>query len=306
MRLRTFALGLVLLLASCTSPAAGPAQDAPGQPPEPQSAIPDHCRGDGAVQTWQLLPVEPAASDLLAAYDAREVVEFSGAILGSDDDPSRLPHRRTILREAAEGITLTLDYQGDPPPLALGPRYRFVAWADFVPQAPEPAPTDAAAAQAQALPQANSYELQIYDRSGLLFLGLTDTDLADDPLGIEIGDDDGDCPVVTITNNPCVETRQVLPLRITWGDDAITLLPGEDGQLAHDGARYAVSVFRNRRVQFAAPACPGYREYQRSLRIERLDPAPALPAPPPPPTTTTPLTSSAPITASVLETSTSP
>ena len=187
------------------------------------------------MQTWQLLPVQPATSDLMAAYDDREVVEFSGAVFGSDDDPSRQPHRRYLIREAAEGITVTLDYQGDPPPLAVGPRYRFVAWADFVPPPAKPLTATVTPTPVNQLPDAASYELQVHDSIGLLFLGLTDTDLADDPLGIEVSDAEGDCPAVVITNNPCVETRQVQPLRIRWGDDEITLYPGEDGQLATPG-----------------------------------------------------------------------
>lgn len=303
MRLRSFSILLILLLSSCSLPDAGSTPVAPGRTPEGVAAIPDQCQGDGAVQSWQLLPIQPATSELIAAYDAREVVEFSGAVFGSDDDPSRQPHRRYLIREAAEGITVTLDYQGDPPPLAFGPRYRFVAWADFVPVPVEPLTATVTPATANQIPDAASYELQVYDTIGLLFLGLTDTDLADDPLGIEVSNTEGDCPAVVITNNPCVETRQVQPVRIRWGDNEITLYPGEDGPLQHQGMTYTVSVFRNRQVLYAQPACPDYLEHQRSLRIERIDPPPALPAPPEPLTTTVPLTGALPITSSVPESS---
>ena len=240
------------------------------------AAIPDKCRGDGAVQTWQLLPVQPATSELMAAYGDREVVEFSGSVFGSDDDPSRQPHRRYLISEAAEGITVTLDYQGDPPPLAVGPRYRFVAWADFVPPPATPLTATVTPTPLNQLPDAAGYELQVHDSIGLLFLGLTDTDLADDPLGIEVSNAEGDCPAVVITNNPCVESRQVQPLRIRWDNNEITLYPGEDGQLQHQGMIYEVSVFRNRQVTYAEPACAGYSEHARSLRVDRIDPPPCL------------------------------
>ena len=299
MRLRLIIIPLVLLLSSCSPPDAGSTPAAPNKTPKTETALPDKCRGDGAVQTWQLLPAQPVVSGLMAAYDDREVVEFSGAVFGSDDDPSRQPHRRYLIREAAEGITVTLDYQGDPPPLAVGPRYRFVAWADFLPAQTEPTSDTVAPAPRGELPDASSYELQVHDAIGLLFLGLTDTDLADDPLGIQVSDAEGDCPAVVITNNPCVETRQVQPLRIRWGDDEITLYPGEDGALQHDGASYEVSLFRNRQVRFVDPACPGYIEHHRSLRIERIDPPPALPMPSGPLTATVPLTATTPLTPGV-------
>ena len=226
----------------------------------------------------------------MAAYDDREVVEFSGAVFGSDDDPSRQPHRRYLISEAAEGITVTLDYQGDPPPLAVGPRYRFVAWADFVPPPATPLTATVTPTPPNQLPDAAGYELQVHDSIGLLFLGLTDTDLSDDPLGIEVSNAEGDCPAVVITNNPCVETRQVQPLRIRWDNNEITLYPGEDGQLQHQGMTYEVSLFRNRQVTYAEPACAGYSEHARSLRVDRIDPPPIIPALPTPGTPTLPLT----------------
>lgn len=93
--------------------------------------IPERCQGDGAVQTWLLLPETPnsPSSELLAAYQARQVIEFRATVIGQDDSPARQPHRRFLLREAAEGINLWLDYQGDPPPLVLDQSYRFIAWA---------------------------------------------------------------------------------------------------------------------------------------------------------------------------------
>ncbi len=295
MRLLLSLLLLSLLLSSCSVPNVGSTPVAPGETPRAEAALPEQCRGDGVVQTWQLLPVQPPESDLMTAYENREVVEFSGTVFASDDDLSRLPHRRYLIRAAAEGITVTLDYLGDPPPLTMGPRYRFVAWADFL-QLSELASDAGTPSASDGLPDANSYELQVYDTRGLLFLGLTDTDLSDDPLGVRISDAESDCPPVMITNNPCVETRQVHPLRIQWGEDEITLYPGEDGSLQHDGASYEVSLFRNRRTQLVNPACPNYREHQRSLRIERLDPPPDLPAPSEPLTPTTPLTSTTPLT----------
>lgn len=298
MRILLSLIPLILFLSSCTLPQAGSTPVAPGETPRADSALPEQCRGDGAVQTWQLLPVQPAESDLMAAYDSREVVEFSGTVFASDDDPSRQPHRRYLIRAAAEAITVTLDYQGDPPPLALGPRYRFIAWANFL-QPAEPAGDTATPVPSNGLPDASSYELQVFDSVGLLFLGVTDTALSDDPLGIRISDAEGDCPAVVITNNPCVETRQVQPLRIQWGDDEITLYPGEDGSLQHEGASYQVSLFRSRRTQAADPACPDYREHQRSLRIERVDPPPDLPAPSGPLTATAPLTATTPLPAGI-------
>lgn len=300
LRIRVLALLCAFLLSSCTLPGSDVVSMPLEDTPEAQASVPDICRGDGAVQTWQLLPVQPAGSDLMTAYANREVVEFSGAVFGSDDDPSRLPHRRFVIREAAEGITVTLDYQGDPPPLAFGPRYRFVAWADFLSEPAAGPAGSATATPAQQIPDALSYELQIHDQRGLLFLGLTDTDLADDPLDIRIEDAESECPVVAITNNLCVQSRQSKPLRITWGDEEITLYPGDDGELQHDGAVYEVSVFRNRQVSYADPPCPGYYEHQRSLRIERIDPPPVAPSPAPPPTSTLPLSATLPITPDTL------
>ena len=299
MRLRSILILLILLLSSCSLPDAGSTPAAPDRKPETVAAIPDKCRGDGAVQTWQLLPVQPATSELMAAYDDREVVEFSGAVFGSDDDPSRQPHRRYLISEAAEGITITLDYQGDPPPLAVGPRYRFVAWAGFVPPPANPFTATVTPTPLNQLPDAAGYELQVHDSIGLLFLGLTDTDLADDPLGIEVSNAEGDCPTVVITNNPCVESRQVQPLRIRWDNNEITLYPGEDGQLQHQGMIYEVSVFRNRQVTYAEPACAGYSEHARSLRVDRIDPPPVVPAPPTPVTPTLPLTGTEPLSGAV-------
>lgn len=276
---------LVLALAGCAGPAATPEPVLPGEAtPTPAVDLPAQCRGDGAAQTWLLLPLDPAETALTTAYRAGQVVEFQARVLAQDDDPARAPHRRFILAEAAEGITVTVDYQGDPPPLAVGQTYRLVAWADIVAGSLE-----SSASNVQALPQARSYGLQIFDEAGVLFIGLTNTDLRDDPLDVELSDGQGECPAVSVPGNPCVASRQVTPLELRWGDDRLSLYPGEDGQLAHDGALYQVSLFRNRTLQLPDPACTSYAELTRSLRIDRVGPPPVL-APLPPLTGTLPLT----------------
>ena len=233
-------------------------------------------RGDGAPQTWLLLPLDPPESELTTAYRAGQVVEFQARVLGVDDNPARAPHRRYILAEAAEGITLTLDYQGDPPLLVVDQTYRLVAWTDITRGSLSPAPTNATATVPAPLPDARSYGLQVFDDAGLLFLGLTNTDLRDDPLDVELTNAAGECPAVPVPSNPCVVSRQVQPLAIRWGDDRLTLYPGDDGQLTHDGALYEVSLYRNRQLAFPDPACTDYSELTRSLRIERVDPPPVL------------------------------
>lgn len=301
MRLRFVLVLLSLFLVAC---AAADDELAPASAGDTSAAVllPEQCRGDGAVQTWLLLPVDPPNSDLLAAYQARQVIEFQAQVLGSNDDVARTPHRAFILGEAAEGITLTLDYQGDPPPLVLGQSYRMVAWSY---------PTSATTTQASPITEATveadpikaraeleeyqSYELQVFDEAGLLFLGATDADLQDDPLGIVVEPAESDCPVVPASTAQCVTERQVQPLRLRWGEDAITLYPGEDGELRHGGSVYQVSLFRSRLVRYAEPACPGYLEHQRSLRIERIAPPPVLPASPPI-TATSPITAAVPVT----------
>lgn len=286
-------IGLALLLAGCSAPQLAPLPGSPDVATDQQIDLPEMCRGDGAPQTWLLLPLDPPESELTTAYRAGQVVEFQARVLAQDDDPARAPHRRFILAEAAEGITLTLDYQGDPPLLAVDQGYRLVMWSDIAAGSLSPAPSGAATPAAAALPDARSYGLQVFDEAGLLFVGLTNTDLRDDPLDVELTDAAGDCPAVPVPSNPCVASRQVLPLDIRWGDDTIRLYPGENGQLTHDGALYEVSLFRNRQLASPEPACTGYSELTRSLRIERIDPPPALI---PPPTLTGTLTTTLPLT----------
>lgn len=271
------ALILAVALSSCTLPgevAEIRTSDNAIPTPIPQ---PDHCRGDGAVQTWLLIPVEPLTSNLMRAYEERQVIEFSAQIVGRDDDPSRLPHRSLLLREVAEGITLTLDYQGDPPPMLEGQEYRLVAWANLVPTAESPATTSGDELAGPVLPASRGYELQVFDDLGLLFLGATDVDLRDDPLEIELAQAEGDCPAVPVPANPCVAERQVVPLRIAWGGQEVTLYPGQDRELDQGDARYQISLFRSRLVLAADPACPDYYEHTRSLRIQRVDPPPVAP-----------------------------
>ena len=297
-------IGLALLLAGCNAPQLAPAPGAVDVASEPQIDLPVQCRGDGAPQTWLLLPLDPPESELTTAYRAGQVVEFQARVLGVDDDPARAPHRRFILAEAAEGITLTLDYQGDPPLLAVDQTYRLVAWTDIASGSLSPAPTDAGDhGDRDATPRGRSYGLQVFDEAGLLFLGLTNTDLRDDPLDVELTDAAGECPAVPVPSNPCVVSRQVQPLAIRWGDDRLTLYPGEDGQLTHDDALYEVSLFRNRQLAFPELACTSYGELTRSLRIERLDPPPVIV---PPPTVTGTLTTTLPLTGTLPLTVTAP
>ncbi|MCB0206452.1 MAG: hypothetical protein KDH89_16650, partial [Anaerolineae bacterium] len=96
---------------------------------------------------------------------------------------------------------------------------------------------------------------------------------------------------------------QVLPLEVHWRNETITLYPGEDDLLSHRGALYEVSLFRNRNLQYSEPACAGYNELTRSLRIERLDPPPVII---PPPTVTGTVTSTLPLTATEPLTGTAP
>lgn len=283
-------LALVVTLAACQASPLAPEGDNPAAEGQPSIDLPAQCRGDGAPQTWLLLPLDPPESELTTAYRAGQVVEFQARVVAVDDDPARAPHRRFILAEPAEGITLTLDYQGDPPPLAVGQSYRLVAWADIASGSLSPIPANEAAAP---LPQARGYGLQLFDDVGLLFVGLTNTDLRDDPLAIELTNAEGECPTVPVPANPCVVSRQVQPLEIRWDNDLVRLYPGEDGRLAHDGALYQVSLFRNRVLQQPEPACANYSELTRSLRFERVAPPPALA---PLPATTGTLTTTLPLT----------
>jgi hypothetical protein len=125
--------------------------------------------------------------------------------------------------------------------------------------------------------------------------------LQDDPLAIELVDADGECPEVKILNNACVQMRQVRPLRVRWDDAEVLLYPGEDGELSLDGRKYQVSLYRNRALALADDACPGYWEHRRSLRLQRVEPPPAVPVLPtitvtPSLTTTAPPTLTLPIT----------
>jgi hypothetical protein len=237
---------------------------------------PDFCRGDGAVQTWQLLPVDPPQSDLLDAYRSQRIVEFQVQVAGASDDPARLPHRAFILQEVAEGITLTLDYQGDPPPLVVGQSYRMIAWADLQNVSLR---TSSSEGTATDLPTGLAYELRVFDEGGLLFWGLTDVDPQNDPIDLRLENAEGDCPQVPVLSNACIETRQTHPLRLVGSDSELILYPGEDGELLIDGSLYQVSLFRNRQTGYPEPLCPDTYEHQRSLRIERLMPPPVLPAP---------------------------
>ena len=289
---------LLLTLISCTQPESDPAPPPGEQAPSPIE-LPERCRGDGAVQTWLLLPLDPPQSELMAAYQDRQVIEFQATVIGQDDSPALQPHRRFVLREAAEGITLLLDYQGDPPPLIQGQSYRIVAWAALL-----PAPEDLAAATPSAdprasIPEGRGYEVQVYDSAGLLFLGRTDVDDPGDPLGLQVNDATGECPAAPVPQNACVQSRQVLPATIGWDDAGLTLYPGEDGLLVHQGATYSAALFRNRQVIYADPPCADYSEHRRSLRIDRVDPLPVLPPLPPITgtlTTTLSITLTAPLT----------
>jgi hypothetical protein len=262
-------------------------------------ALPERCLGDGAVQTWLLLPLDPPQSDLLAAYQDRQVIEFQATVIGQDDSPALQPHRRFVLREAAEGITLLLDYQGDPPPLIQGQSYRFIAWADLVTAPEELAAATPASSPRVSIPDSRGYEVQVYDSAGLLFLGRTDVNEQDDLLGLQVNDSAGACPAVPASQNACVQSRQVLPATVRWGDSQLTLYPGEDGPLTYEDATYTVALFRNREVVYSEPPCEDYSEHQRSLRIDRIDPLPVLPVLPPITgtlTTTLPITLTAPLT----------
>jgi hypothetical protein len=251
------------------------------------------------VQTWLLLPLDPPQSDLLAAYQDRQVIEFQATVIGQDDAPALQPHRRFILSEAAEGITLLLDYQGDPPPLIQGQSYRFIAWADLVAAPAALAAATPASDPRAAIPDSRGYEVQVYDSAGLLFLGRTDVDEQDDLLGLQMSDTAGECPAAPAPQNACVQSRQVLPVTVRWGDTELTLYPGEEDLLTYQGGTYAVALFRNRQVIYADPLCADYHEHQRSLRIDRVDPLPVLPVLPlitETLTTTLPLTLTAPLT----------
>jgi len=261
------------LLAGCVLPGSDglpiPLLSTPTPPP-----LPDQCLGDGAVQSWRIEPLDPPEAELLAAYQAGQIIDFQAEALWFSDDPARLPLRSFTLHELAEGITVTLDYLGDPPPLMLGQNYHMIAWAN-----------------------AASSELQVVDETGLLFLGATDVNLQDDPLAISLSNGASECPVVPAAGERCLVSRQVVPLELRWGDQALTLYPGEDARLVHDNALFQVSLFRNRLVTYADPPCPDFLENERSLRIERLQP------PPQPPTlliepitATTPITGRFPIT----------
>jgi hypothetical protein len=299
------ALLLLALAGACTDANSELTAD-PGQPAAAPVDVPAQCSGDGAVQTWLLLPVEQQPSELLAAYQDRQVIEFQATVVGQDDSPALQPHRRFLLSEAAEGVSLWLDYQGDPPPLIQGQSYRFVAWADLAPAAATPAATTSPADPRAAIPASRGYELQVFDSAGLLFLGSTDVQEQDEVLDLQLLDSGGDCPAVPAPQNACVDSRTTLPLLVRWGDDELVLYPGEDGQMSHQAATFVASLFRNRQVTLAEPACPDYYEHRRSLRIDRIDPLPVLPVLPPitgtitstlPVTLTAPLTGTAPLPA---------
>ncbi|MER2597961.1 MAG: hypothetical protein ABTQ73_00385 [Caldilineales bacterium] len=286
---------LILLLVLLWTTACNKAVPAPislaEQTAAPLGNLPLACQGDGAVQTWLLLPADDKPVQVMEAYAAGQVIELEATVVGQDDAPALQPHRRLLLRDAAEGIGLWLDYQGDPPPLVQGMRYRFVAWADLRQAQPTPM------AGRPAIPLAARYAVAVYDRAGLLFLGLTDvaeTDISAELPGFSLQNGNSDCPAMA-TNNACVASRSVLPLQITWGEAQVMLYPGEDAELAYGGARYTVELFRNRQTQAIDPPCTDYFEHQRSLRLDRFEPAPFAPAVPIAP----PLSPVAPITATV-------
>lgn len=268
---------LSLALASCTLPGASTPTPAPSLPAAELGDLPDQCRDDGAVQTWLLLPLEAGPSALMTAYQARQVIEFYATVIGQDDNPALAPHRRFILREAAEGRTLLLDYQGDPPPLVQGQRYRFVAWADLVGNAPTPTADARPDDPRLAIPASRGYELQVFDPAGLLFLGQTDVLEPDEALGLRLDNPASDCPARPAPQNACVESRQVLPLTVYWDDVEATLYPGEETMLSYQEGLYRLTLFRSRQVAYADPACADYYEHQRSLRIDRVEPLPVLP-----------------------------
>lgn len=273
-------LALLLALASasaCTKAGSAPISVAE-QTAAPLTDLPAACQGDGAVQTWLLLPADDKPAQVMEAYAAGQVIDLEATVVGQDDAPALQPHRRLLLRDAAEGIGVWLDYQGDPPPLVQGMRYRFVAWADRRPLQAQPTP----ATGRVAIPQAASYALAVYDNAGLLFLGLTDVaeaDVSAELPGFILQNGDGDCPAMA-TSNACVASRRVLPLQLAWDDALVMLFPGDNGELAHGGARYEVELFRNRQTQPVDPPCADYYEHQQSLRLDRFEPAPFAPATP--------------------------
>lgn len=299
-------LSALLVLVACSLPGEVVVVPTPDAAPTPVEQ-PDHCRGGGAVQTWMLAAEQPPESELMTAYRSPQIIEFQASVAGQDDDPAKLPRRSFVLSEVAEGITLTLDYTGDPPPIMLGQRYRFVAWAGEAAGPP-------------------SFELQVFDEQGLLFLGATNVDLMDDPLDIILEGAEGDCPLIAATRTPagaesasgmpsmeaatCTVERQVQPLRVQWGEQAVTLYPGEDGELAHAGNLFQVSVFRSRLVRPMAGAgedrdggeqildpCAEQPHHERSVRIQRVFPPPLPPILPPEAiTATAPITARFPVT----------
>lgn len=301
---RLLLLLFCLALAGCTAPDLGP-------PPTVDEAedqavpLPPQCTGDGAVQRWVLWPVDPPGSALIEAYRGGQVVEFTATVLAAVEEFSRLPHRAFLLRELSEGVTLLLDYQGDPPPMIVGQTYGLVAWA---PPLDIPLPTPAPPVTTTAIPGLPSplvlpdrallehhagYELQVFDDLGLLFYGATDAPGEEAPLGLRLSDAATDCPLVPARASACVAARQVLPLTARWGDAELTLYPGQDGLLTIEGQQFTLALFRNRRVQAADPPCPDYYEHRRSLRLDRVDPPPLAP---PRPTVTATLTATLPIT----------
>ncbi|MCS6845210.1 MAG: hypothetical protein NZ528_12955 [Caldilineales bacterium] len=304
MRAPSVLLLICLLLAGCTAPNLQPTSP-PDAADDEAVPVPPECAGDGAVQTWVLWPVDPANSALMEAYRGGQVVEFTATVLAAVEEFSRLPHRAFLLRELGEGVTLLLDYQGDPPPLVVGQTYGLVAWAPPLDTPlPEPAPVVTTTAvpglpAPLALPDRASlehhagYELQLFDDLGLLFYGATDAPGEEAPLGLSLSDAAGNCPSVAARASTCVARRQVLPLAARWDDAELTLYPGQDGLLLFQGQQFVLSLFRNRRVETADQPCPGYYEHRRSLRLDRVDPPPVAP---PRPTATATLTATLPIT----------
>lgn len=301
---RPLLLVLCLLLAGCTAPSLGPTPTVEEADVEAVQ-LPPQCTGDGAVQTWVLWPVDLLDSALMEAYRKGQVVEFTATVLAAVEEFARLPHRAFLLRELGEGVTLLLDYQGDPPPMIVGQTYGLVAWAPPL-DTPLSAPTTTVTTTAvpglsaplllpdrTQLKHHAGYELQVFDDLGLLFYGATDAPGEEAPLGLRLSDAATDCPLVPARAPACVAARQVLPLTARWGDAELTLYPGQDGLLTFKGQQFTLALFRNRRVQAADPPCPDYYEHRRSLRLDRVDPPPLVP---PRPTVTATLTATLPIT----------
>ncbi len=288
---------VLLLLAACTQPGSEPTP-APGEQAAAPVTLPERCRGDGAVQTWLLLPLDPPQSELLTAYQDRQVIEFQATVIGQDDAPALQPHRRFILREAAEGITLLLDYQGDPPLLIQGQSYRFIAWADLVAAPDELATATPSTDPRESIPAKPRLRGADLRQRRAALPGPHRRGRAGRPAGLtDQRRGRGNARLRQRRRTPACRAGRCCRSRYAGDDAELTLYPGEDDLLAYQDGTYAVTLFRNRQVVYAEPPCADYHEHQRSLRIDRVDPLPVLPTLPPITgtlTTTLPITSTAP------------